>query len=193
MDRDGAHSRPLTEPEALELATDARNDDGLDRNRWGLTPADQIRLEDIARQASHAGMQAAALSAAMQLAPLVVAAISQSLRDGQLDLDELGRMVRGIPAVALRSGMAGGISAALVTASRSGMLGEAATLVAPEAISATVVLSISCLQTAFRAASGEITWRKRTTRWLATLWCWAGRWSVAPSGRQSSRFRFSEP
>ena len=158
LDRGGATSTPLTEEDARELWGDARNPEGVDRNRWGLTPADQIRLEDIAGQALHAGMQAAALSTSMQLAPLVVAAISQSLRDGHLDFDDLGRMVRGIPAVALRSGMAGGISAALVTASRSGMLGEAATSVAPEAISATVVLSISCLQTAYRAASGEITW-----------------------------------
>ena len=158
LDREGARSRPLSEPEARELAEDARNDDGVDRNRWGLTADQQIQVEHIAGQALHAGMQAAALSASMQLAPLVVAAISQSLRDGHLDFDDLGRMVRGIPAVALRSGIAGGISAALVTASRSGMLGEAATSVAPEAISATVVLSISCLQTACQAASGEITW-----------------------------------
>ena len=158
LDRDGAHSRPLTEPDARELWQDARNDEGVDRNRWGLTPAQQIQLEHIAGQALNAGMQAAALSASMQLAPLVVAAINQSLRDGHLDLDELGRMARGIPAVALRSGISGALSAALVTASRSGMLGEAATSVAPEAISATVVLSISCLQTAYRAASGEITW-----------------------------------
>lgn len=158
LDRDGAHSRPLTEPEARELWKDARNDDGMDRNRWGLTPDQQIQVEHVAGEALHAGMQAAALSASMQLAPLVVAAINQSLRDGELDLDELRRMARGVPAVALRSGIAGGISAALVTASYSGMLGEAAKSVAPEAISATVVLSISCLQTAYRAASGDITW-----------------------------------
>lgn len=154
----GAESRPLTESDSRHLVQEARQDGDLSRKEWGLSPQQVIQLEDLAREALNAGAHAAALSAALQLAPIVITAIQQSLRNGELDLEELGRLCRAAPVAALRSGISGAVTAALVTATRSGMLGEALVAVPPGLIAATVVLAINSTQTAFRAARGEITW-----------------------------------
>lgn len=156
--RDGAESRPLTEADSRELVEDSREQGDLDRAKWGLDPQQVIELENVAREALTAGAHAMALSAALQLAPVVITAIQQCVGDGELDLDELGRMCRAAPVAALRSGVSGAITAALVTATRSGMLGEALVSLPPGIVAATVVLSINAAQTAFRAAQGEISW-----------------------------------
>lgn len=156
--RDGAESRPLTEAESRELVEEARGQGELDRTKWGLDPQQVIELENLAREALNAGAHAMALSAALQLAPIVVTAIRQCVREGELDLDELGCMCRAAPVAALRSGVSGAITAALVTATRSGMLGEALVSLPPGLVAATVVLSINAAQTAFRATQGEIAW-----------------------------------
>lgn len=156
--QDGAESRPLTEADSRELVEESRERGDLDRTKWGLDPQQVIELENVAREALTAGAHAMALSAALQLAPIVITAIQQGVRDGELDFDELGRMCRAAPVAALRSGVSGAITAALVTATRSGMLGEALVSLPPGLIAATVVLSINATQTAFRAAQGEISW-----------------------------------
>lgn len=163
LSHDGAQSRPLSEPEARELVEDAREDGELDLERWGLTAAQTIQLQDLARVALEAGMQAAALSAALQLAPVVAAAVQQALVDGELDLDALATLAHAVPGAALRSGVSGSLTAALVTATQSGMLGPALTALPPGAIAAVVVLSINCLQVSYRAATGEIPWDQATS------------------------------
>ncbi len=97
LERSGARSTPLSEPESRSLINDARDDGHLDMGRWGLTPEQIIQLQDIAREALRAGGQAAAVSAAMSLAPLVISAIQQAIHDGELDHAELRRLAQAVP------------------------------------------------------------------------------------------------
>lgn len=158
LERDGASSRALTEAESRELTSDARDDERLDMERWGLTPEKVVQLEDVAREALRAGGQAAAISAAMSLAPLVIAALKQAIKEGELDTAELARLAKAAPWTVLRSGVSGTLTAALVAAAETGKLGATMSEVSPSVIAYTVVLSINCLQTSYRAATGEISW-----------------------------------
>lgn len=164
LDHGGQQSHPLSDARAQELVDQPRRDNlDLDREAAGLTPDDFVRLSDVGREALHAGAQAAAVGAAMAVAPVVVAAIQQAFRDGELDLEELGELARAAPAAVLRSGISGSITAGLVTATQSGMLGTTLTAVPPDVIAYTVVLSINCLQSSYRAATGEISWSQAST------------------------------
>ncbi|MGB9372778.1 MAG: hypothetical protein WCA82_01315 [Jiangellales bacterium] len=157
---DGASSRPLSELESRQLVDDVRDDGRLDPERWGLTAEQTIQLSDLAREALKAGAQAAALSAAMQLGAIVLSAVQQAIRDGQLDRDALADMVKQAPRVVARSALSGTITAALVTATQSGMLGSAATAVPPTVIAGAVVLSLNALQLSMQASQGSISWHE---------------------------------
>lgn len=96
----------------------------------------------------------------MSLAPLAVTALQQAIRDGELDHAELRRLAHAVPGTVLRSTATGTITAALVTATQSGMLGATMATVPPNVIACAVVLSVNCLQTSYREATGQITWEQ---------------------------------
>ncbi len=155
---DGAESRPLSEREARELVKELRAKQDVDREQFGLTPQQVIQWQDILREATTAAARAAIISAALQSAPYLVAITRKAWETGEISAKDFAPLAQAIPTTLLRSGVAGGLSAAIVGAARSGVLGSALQQVDPTFVAAGVTLAISAFETSIKAARGDITW-----------------------------------
>ncbi|MCK9521482.1 MAG: hypothetical protein M0R76_00360 [Proteobacteria bacterium] len=155
---DGAESRPLSEREARELVKELREKQDVDREQFGLTPQQVIQWQDILREATTAAARAAIISAALQSAPYLVAIARKAWETGEISAKDFAPLAQALPATLLRSGVAGGLSAAIVGTARAGVLGGALQQVDPTFVAAGVTLAISAFETSIRAARGDITW-----------------------------------
>jgi hypothetical protein len=172
LDFADAQSAPLTRAESEGLVHDARDDHALNLDELGLTPDQLLDLSVGLDQALAAGADAAAVSLGLQLAAVVGDAIKRALDRGTLTLDDLAELTAGRGGAVSKSAAAGTIAGALTLAAQSGALGDAAELVAPEAISAVVVLSINAAIASYQAAVGQTTWNEagyRMTKMGAVL------------------------
>jgi hypothetical protein len=155
---DGASSKPISEPESRHITQQARATGNVDREGLGLTTSQVIQWEDFLRETSTAAMRAAALSAALQLAPHIVALVIKGLKTGKLTLDDLTPIGKQIPMTAIRSGLSGGLSASIIAAARMGALGAAMKDLDPTMVAAGVTLAITTIGTSIKAAQGTISW-----------------------------------
>lgn len=155
---DGTESRPLSEREARDIVKDMRQNGEVDRDALGLTPQQVIQWDDLLRETTTAAVRAAVLSAALQAAPHLVDIGRKVLETGELEVADFSPLARELPATLLRSGIAGGLSATLVSAAKMGALGTGLQSIDPTFVAAGVTLAISSFETSFLAACGEITW-----------------------------------
>lgn len=172
LDHGSAHSVPLTRAGAEGLVADARNDHALNLDELGLTPDQVLDVSAWMDQALTAGAEAAAVSLGLQVAAVVAEAVRRALNEGTLTLNDLAELTAGRAGAVSKSAAAGTIAGALTLAAQSGALGDAAELVAPEAISAVVVLSINAAIASYQAAIGQTTWNEagyRMTKMGAVL------------------------
>lgn len=153
---DGAESRPLTERESRELTEQLRQSGDIDRDGFGLTPQQVVRWEDILRESTAAGARAALIAAALQAAPYLVTIAKKGIESGELSARDFAPLGRAMPKAMLRSGLAGGITAAFVGAAKQELLGATLKSVDPTFISAAVVLSICTIENSFKVATGEM-------------------------------------
>ncbi len=155
---DGAESRPLSERDARELVKQLRAKQDVDRERFGLTPQQVIQWQDILRQATTAATRAAIISAALQSAPYLVAIARKAWKTGEISATDFAPLAEALPHTLLRSGLAGGLSAAIVGSARVGVLGNALQQIDPTLVAAGVTLAVSSFETSVRAARGDIAW-----------------------------------
>jgi hypothetical protein len=154
---DGAESRPLTEHEAREVAKELREMHDVDRVHFGLTPQQVIQWQDILRKAIPAAKRAFLFSVALQSAPYLVAIAQKAWETGEISAKDFAPLEKALPATLLKSGMAGGL-AAIVVSARAGGLGGTAQQWDPTFVAAGVTLAIRSFETSIRAARGDITW-----------------------------------
>lgn len=154
---DGAESRPLTEQEARNLTQQLRQSGDIDRKQFGLTPQQVIRWEEIAKESFSAAGRAALISAVLQSAPYLVTIAKKGIAEGEITVKDFAPLGRALPTVMLRSGLAGGLTAAIVGAAKKELLGATLKDIDPTFISAAVVLCLSAVENSIRAASGQIT------------------------------------
>lgn len=151
-------SRPLSEQDARDIVKDLRRTGDVDRDDLGLTPRQVIQWEDVLREATTAAVRAAVLSAALQAAPHLITIARKALETGEIEASDFSPLARELPTKLLRSGIAGGLSATLVGAARTGALGPGVQSIDPTLVAAGVTLAISSFETSFLAARGQITW-----------------------------------
>lgn len=152
----GVESKPLSEPNSRELVEQLRKND-VDRERWGLTVGANLQWRDIFHEATTAGTRAAVMGMALQIAPALITIAKKAWDTGEITTKDFAPMIRSIPATLLRSGVAGGLSAAIMGAIRKCDIG-AAQQVHPTLVAAGVVLAIGALGTSVKAARGDISW-----------------------------------
>ena len=155
---DGAESQPLTERDSRKLVKELREKQDVDREQFGLTPQQVIQWQDILREATTAAARAAIISAALQSAPYLVAVARKAWETGEISAKDFAPLAQALPATLLRSGVAGGLSAAMVGSARTGVLGSALQHVDPTFVAAGVTLAISAFETSIKAARGDISW-----------------------------------
>ncbi|MBZ0234737.1 MAG: hypothetical protein K8M05_20570 [Deltaproteobacteria bacterium] len=161
-----ASSRPLSEPEARQIAHELKNGE-LDPRAHGYTAAQTIKLGDLATEAGTAALMGAVVTATLRMAPHAGSALLELFRNGKIDpktLDDLRDAAKqGAAAGALRGAIAGALS----TACRAGLLGEAMRNVSGAAIGAGTAVAISVIADAFKLGRGQIDGSEfaiRTTR-----------------------------
>jgi hypothetical protein len=155
---DGANSKPISEKATRQMTQDARDTGDVDREGLGLTARQSIQWGDFIHEAGTAAMRAAALSAALQLAPHIVSLIAKAIKSGEITLEDLAPIGKQIPSAVFRSGVAGGLSASIVMASRMGVLSESLSNLDPTVVAAAVTLAMSAIGTSIKAARGDISW-----------------------------------
>lgn len=154
----GSHSTPLTERQSSELVDDARDDGALDLSSLGLTPDQYIEMTDALRVTAGGAAEAAAIAAGIQVAGFVIAAIRRAVDEGSLTAADLEELSQGRAVAVSRSALSGTLAGAITLAAGEGALGDAAQALAPEAISACVVVTINSAILAYRASTGQIGW-----------------------------------
>jgi len=161
---DGIESKPLDEKEAQELVKQLRRSGDVDREGFGLTPQQIIQWQDILRESTTAATRAAVLSAVLQTAPHLVAIARKAWETGEISGRDFLPLAKQLPVTLLRSGVAGGLSAAVVATARAGMLGSALQQVDPTFVAAGVTLAMNALETSVQAALGRISWKMASVR-----------------------------
>ena len=153
----GAESLPLEEPASRDSVKQLREAGDVDRERFGLTVADRIQWEDVVREATTAGTRAAILGAVLQTCPHLLAIAKRTWETGELSAKDFAPLARGLPTTLIHSGVAGGLSAAVMGAVRKGVLGSTRQA-DPTVVAAAVVLAMGAFRTSVKAARGEVTW-----------------------------------
>ncbi|MCL2096048.1 MAG: hypothetical protein FWH10_04005 [Oscillospiraceae bacterium] len=154
---EGTESVPLAKEEAEELAKLAK-EGGFDSADWGLTPDELIKWEHIMKQAHKAGLSAAVISVALEVAPELLKILTKLFRDGEINADDFKR----VGFAALKGGtlgyVRGSVAAAITVACKSGKLGSALMNAAdPTIIGAVVALTMNTIQNAVLMAFGQMT------------------------------------
>ena len=163
----GAESLTLTEEQSRELVHLARKS-GFDPKEWGLS-LNQIKFEDLMRQAYKAGLSAALLSVVLKIAPEVSGIILKLIKDGEIDANEIKRT--GFDAIKGGSEgfIRGSIAAGLTIACKQGKLGEAFINFDPYLISAITVFTLNAIKNSCVMASGDIDKREFAERCIQDL------------------------
>lgn len=161
---DGAESRPLSEQQSLDLTRQLRRDGTIDRSMFGLSSREIIQWQEVLRDAAPVAARAALLAAALQAAPYLVAIAKKGLETGEIGAEDFAPLGQALPAAVLRSGLAGGLTAAVVGAAHKELLGTSLKELDPTLVSAVVVLCISAAGHSIQAAHGVISPQEAAAR-----------------------------
>lgn len=157
-DGQGTESIPLSESEAKALAVLAKKGDiTAERLKELGVSADQvICFEYLAQQAFNAGLTSATISLVLSVAPEIYKAIDHLIKQGEINEKQFQSI--GFAAVkgAGEGFVRGTVSAAITVACKSGMLGEAATVISPSVVGMATVLAMDTMKNAFKVATGKM-------------------------------------
>ena len=152
----GVESIPLTDADARKIALAAK-EGGFEPSDWGLKTEEVILWENIMDQAFKAGLSAAIISVVLEVAPVLISAISNMLQSGELDAEDFKRVGFAALKGASLGFVRGHVAAAVQIACTAGKLGSALKAADPTMIGAAVALTMNTLQNATLMAFGQMT------------------------------------
>ena len=152
---DGVRSVPLTKKQSIELAQLAKEND-IKPEKWGLTPDQFIRFEDVLRGSFKAGLSAAAIDVIMKLAPEICKALEHLIKDGRVDPEELKKM--GLLALkgAEQGFFIGSLSYGIVTTCKAGLFGAPLLSVNPHIVGMIAIIAYDTIGNGIKVAKGEM-------------------------------------
>lgn len=151
-------SLELTHEQAIKLAKAAAkgNIDKELLEECGIDVKQMVSAKDITQEALKGGLTAAAMSAIITMAPVVVNAISKLIAEGEIDVDDLKRGgIRALKSSA-KSFVLGSVTSAVKLCCELGKWGPAFAQADPTHISLLVSITVSTLEIAFNCTSGKI-------------------------------------
>ena len=157
-DGNGTASVPLSKEDAEVLAGLAKeglvSEDIL--KDLGISTEEIIHYKYILQEAFHAGTTAATISIVLKLAPEIYKAISYLIQNRELDEHQFQK----IGFAALQGGaegfVRGSISAAITSACKAGLWGEALKNVEPSIVASVTVITMDTMKNAFCVAIGKM-------------------------------------
>ena len=160
-DSEGNESIPLSNDDAKEIAALAKEGD-FDPAEYGITTEELVKYEYVLKQAFQAGLSAATISMVLKVAPEIIKAIEYLIKNGELDEKQFQKIGFAALTGASEGFIRGSVSAAITTACKAGLWGEAMKSVNPSVIGVVTVITMDTMKNAFAVAAG-----KKTSRELA--------------------------
>lgn len=160
-DAKGNESIPLSNDEAKTIA-DLAKEGGFDPADFGIATEELVKYEYVLKQAFQAGLTAATISLVLKVAPEIIKAIQYLIENGELDEKKFQDIGFAALTGASEGFIRGSVSAAITTACKAGLWGEAMKSVNPSVIGVITVITMDTMKNAFAVAAG-----KKTTRELA--------------------------
>lgn len=157
-DGKGTSSVALSKEEAEALARLAKeglvSEDTL--KDLGISTEELIHYEYILQEAFKAGTTAATISIVLKVAPEIYKAISFLIKNGEVDEHQFQK----IGFAALQGGaegfVRGSVSAAITSACKAGLWGEALKTIDPSLVASVTVIAMDTMKNAFRVATGKM-------------------------------------
>lgn len=159
--KNGVEGRSATNAEMRDKAIKVSNNEKLDPADDGLTTQQLIENRAILESSLKAGASAAAISAALRVAPEIYRAIDYLIQEGELDEEHL----RAIGVAAVDGGatgfVTGSATAAITAAAGKGLFGQTVKTAAlgskgANVIAALVVLTVETCRDSYMVASGKM-------------------------------------
>lgn len=160
MEHDGVSSKSATNKRYEEMAKGSRGEKTYNPNDDGVSVANAIRVEDLAREALKGGATAAAITFALQLAPEIVKVIDYLVKHGEIDWKQIKQFGEKAIGASAQSFIRGSVASALVVAAKKGMLGEAFKALDATVIGAAVSIVMDTVINTIKLAAGKITARQ---------------------------------
>ena len=158
---EGVEGRLATNEEMRRKAVDVSNRKKLDPADDGMTASQLIAASDIVKQSLKGGGTAAALSAALSVAPEIYRAIDCLIVEGEIDDEHLKSIGTAACAGAANGFVSGSATAAITAAAAKGAFGETVKAAAmgsrgANVIALLVVLTMETCRNSHLVASGQI-------------------------------------
>lgn len=154
-DEDGHNSRPLTKHEAKDIAREAKTKEGFDPAKHGYEKLDEIHIDYI-RNGLRAGLTAATFTAVMQLTPEIYKAIDYLIKNGEIDLNQIGKSGAKVITTSGESFLRGSTAYAVEMSIQKGLLGETLKQMAtPTAVGIAVVIIMNTIRNSLLVAAGK--------------------------------------
>ena len=154
-DNDGHSSKPLTKQEALDIAKEAKTKEGFDPAKHGIEKLDEIQLNYI-KNGLRAGVTAATITAVMQLAPEIYKAVDYLIKNGEIDLNQLGKSGAKVITTSGESFLRGSAAYAVEMSIQKGLMGDAVQQIAtPTAVGIAVVIVMNTIRNSILVAAGK--------------------------------------
>lgn len=157
----GIEGCPATNDEMARKAEDVSSGRKLDPADDGMTLAERVTANNVAMQALKAGGTAAAISAALSIAPEIYRAIDYLISEGELDDEHLKRIGTAACSGAVNGFVSGAATAAITASAIKGAFGDAVQAAAKSAkganvIASLVVLTMETCRNFYLVATGRI-------------------------------------
>lgn len=156
-EKDGTASIPLSEEEAKAIVDLCEKGDFNIEEFKGIKTSQMIKPKYILKQSMIAGTQAAALQAALTVGPEVYTVISDGIKNGNIDEEELKKVGVDAAFAGAEGYVEGSVSSSILMACRAGKLGTAAKNLSPDAIGTLTVLTVDSIRYGYKLSKGEIT------------------------------------
>ena len=155
-DGKGTTSMGLARDDASQLAKEAKAGE-IDLKKWGLTTNQLVALEEVANESLRAGMSAAAMSAVLEAAPVVIEAVRHLIAEGEFDDIALAHGATDAVTSAGKGFLVGTITAAITHSARAGFLGTTVQTLDPSVVGSVAALAVKILTSSVKTAEGGMT------------------------------------
>ena len=157
-DGEGTESIVLSKADAEKLAVLAK-EGGISEEKLkalGISTEDLIGYEFVLQQSFKAGLTSATISFVLKVAPEIYKAINQLVVEGVVDSEQFKKVgfaaIDGVGEGFIR----GSVSAAITTACKAGLWGEALKNIDPSVVGAVTVIVMDTIKNSFYVATGKM-------------------------------------
>ena len=159
-----AESKPLDKSEAEQIARDLK-EDKFNPEKYGVSAKNAIYFKYVIKQATKAGLTAAAISAIIQTAPEIFKAIDYLIKNKELDVERIKKIGTKAISATAEGFLIGSIACTLQIYCANGSFGSAIQGIAKGKMGSTFIgvlvsLTYSTINNSILVASGKMTSRE---------------------------------